>query len=165
MSTRNYNQRSKLLILILVLPAIAILVFVGLSFTGFELMIPLGIPLLILIAIGVILIKFSWNPQNYCARCKYPVSVYAEYCRNCGLKLISRCPNCDSYIKEGISRCNKCGYSITINEQQYESVDYQRIEKGSKLPLKPNFCPTCGASLKNAENLRYCEYCGSKIKK
>jgi len=164
MSVRNYNRRSKILIMILILPiAIFFLVF-GLLFPGFELLIPIGIPLVSLIIIGVILIKFSWNPQHYCSRCNYPVSVYAEFCKNCGLKLITRCPKCDNYIREGLSRCTSCGYILEHIEYQGEIKEYELIEKGSKLPSTPNFCPTCGASLKNAENIRFCEFCGSRIK-
>lgn len=164
MSVRNYNTRTKALIMVLILPVIALLLFLGLLFPGFELIIPIGIPLVILAAIAVLLIKFSWNPQQYCSRCNYPVSIYAEFCKNCGLKLITRCPNCDSYVREGLSQCSSCGYALKPMIHEKKSEEYSIIEKDSKLPLKPNYCPTCGANLKNAQNIRFCEFCGSRIK-
>lgn len=164
MSVRNYEHRSRKLTMCLILPVIAIMLILGLLFRGFELLIPVGIPIMIIIAVIVILIKLSWNPQHYCSRCQHPVSIYAEFCRNCGLKLIRRCPNCDKHVREGLSRCPTCGYVLKSGESQIKSDDYKRIEKGAKLPSKPNFCPTCGASLKNAENVRFCEFCGSRIR-
>jgi len=163
MSVRSYNQRSKLIISILTLFLIGFFIFFGLIIPQFEILFLIILPILILIIIGAILIKFSWNPQNYCSRCNYPVSIYAEFCRNCGLKLISKCPNCNSYIREGISRCNTCGYIIDDREEPHELIEYEVIKKGDALPRMPNFCPTCGANLKNVKNLRFCEYCGSKL--
>jgi predicted amidophosphoribosyltransferase len=164
MSVRNYNRKSKALILSLLLLIVVFLVFFGLFFQSFELLITIGIPIVVIIAIGIIIIKLSWNPQNYCTRCNYPVSIYAEFCKNCGLKLISRCPNCDNYIRVGLSQCKTCGYILETEEHKFEPQKFEILQKGSKLPSKPNFCPTCGASLKNAENIRFCEYCGSRIK-
>jgi len=164
MSVRNHDQRSKMLILSLGIPLIILLLVFGLLFPGFELLIFVGIPIAVLIVIGVIFIKFSWNPQHYCSRCNYPVSIYAEFCRNCGLKLITRCPNCDNYIKEGISHCNKCGYALESLEQLGGTEAYEKFENGSQIPSRPNYCPTCGANLRNVKNIRFCEYCGSRIK-
>ena len=141
-----------------------LLLFIGFLIPGFELVIPIGIPIVILIALAVIFIKFSWNPQNYCSQCNYPVSIYAEFCKNCGLKLISKCPNCDNYVREGSSRCTHCGYALEPTIHPERSEGYKVIEKGSVLASKPNFCPTCGANLKNAQNFRFCEFCGSRIK-
>ncbi len=164
MSVRNYNQSSRRLIIGVSLAFVTLFIFLGLIFVEFSLIFILIVPLLILMIIGILIIKFSWNPQNYCSRCNYPVSIYAEFCRNCGLQLISRCPNCDAYVREGVRICPTCGYSFEKKELISEPIEYKVVEKGSPLPLKPNFCPTCGASLKNAENVRFCEYCGSRIK-
>ena len=164
MSVRNYDQKSKALIVCLILPVVAFMLFLGLFLPGFELIIPIGIPVVVLTAIAVIFIKFSWNPQHYCSRCNYPVSIYAEFCKNCGLKLIIRCPNCDNYIREGLSQCSSCGYALKPKVHEKKSEEYSIIEKDSKLPLRSSYCPTCGANLKNAQNIRFCEFCGSRIK-
>ena len=61
--------------------------------------------------------------------------------------------------------CKKCGSPLTgaIPVKEEVKQDYIIIQEGGKIPDKPNFCPTCGSSLKNAENLRFCEHCGAKI--
>ncbi|GAG68344.1 unnamed protein product [marine sediment metagenome] len=62
-----------------------------------------------------------------------------------------------------INYCDNCGYEFPEFEGDKLPFEYKVYEKGEQLSEKPNFCPTCGASLKDAENLRFCEFCGSKI--
>lgn len=59
--------------------------------------------------------------------------------------------------------CDNCGHEFEYLEEPKSTREYEIIKKGSPAPEKPNFCPTCGASLKDAENLRFCEFCGSKL--
>jgi len=73
------------------------------------------------------------------------------------------CPNCNQYLRVGITFCDNCGRKFEYFEESKEPKEYEIIKKGFPAPEKPNFCPTCGANLKDAENLRFCEYCGSKL--
>jgi predicted amidophosphoribosyltransferase len=163
MSSRNYNRKSFAYICITFFIIIVIILIIGMLFFETELILIITVPLLILIIISYIVIRFSWQSQKYCPRCNIPVSIYADFCKNCGLKLISRCPNCDKYIKEELGYCRFCGYSFEYFEKVKETPEYIIVERGSPAPVRPNFCPACGTSLKNAESLRFCEYCGSKL--
>jgi hypothetical protein len=62
-----------------------------------------------------------------------------------------------------INYCDSCGFEFPKYEGDKLPFEYKVFEQGEHVPEKPNFCQTCGASLKNAENLRFCEFCGSKI--
>jgi len=128
-----------------------------------DILLIITIPLIILIAIAYVVIRFSWERQKHCPRCNIPVTIYADFCRNCGLKLINRCPNCDKYVRGDQRLCGHCGYSFEGFEEVKETPEYIVVERGSPAPTKPNYCPTCGSNIKNAENLRFCEYCGSKL--
>lgn len=163
MSYRNYNRKSLSIIGILLLGVFVFSLLISLFFFDILLVLSITIPFIIIIIIALVIIRFSWEPQKYCSRCNNPISIYSEYCRNCGLKLITMCPNCDQYLRVGITFCDNCGYKFEYFEESKEPKEYEIIKKGSPAPEKPNFCPTCGANLKDAENLRFCEYCGSKL--
>ena len=105
-----------------------------------------------------------WTPRKVCPRCKAPVSIYSEYCRNCGLNLIKKCPNCGNFLKADIMKCTTCGHQFPILEKEEKAIKYQIIQKGTPLPERANFCPHCGSSLMNeVANLEFCPLCGEKI--
>lgn len=142
---------------------VTFLFLISLFFFNITLTLITILPIIIIIVIAIIIIRFSWEPPKYCARCNSPISVYSEYCRNCGLQLIIQCPNCNQYTRAGMTFCDNCGHEFEYLEEPKSTREYEIIKKGSPAPEKPNFCPTCGASLKDAENLRFCEFCGSKL--
>ena len=82
-----------------------------------------------------------WTPRKVCPRCKAPVSIYSEYCRNCGLNLIKKCPNCGNFLKADIMKCTSCGHQFSILEKEEKLIEYQIIHKGTPLPERANFCP------------------------
>lgn len=162
MSFRDYNRKSFSVIAgFLAFFALTILI-IGLIFE-IGIILIIIFPIILLTIIGLLIYRFSGDTKKSCPRCNFPVSVYTEYCRNCGLKLINKCPNCNTYTDGKLYYCDNCGFEFPKYEEEKLPFEYKVFEKGDHLPEKPNFCPTCGASLKNAENLRFCEYCGSKI--
>ncbi|MFX0033715.1 MAG: zinc ribbon domain-containing protein [Candidatus Hodarchaeota archaeon] len=163
MSYRNYNRKSLSIIALLLLGVFIFSLLISLLFFDVLLVLSIIIPIIIIIIIALVIIRFSWEPQKHCPRCNIPISIYSEYCRNCGLKLITMCPNCNQYLRVGITFCDNCGHKFEYFEESKEPIEYKVIKKGSPAPEKPNFCPTCGGNLKDAENLRFCEYCGSKL--
>ena len=163
MSQINYRVKSISLICILVLFCLILLLLIGSYFTGLNFLVIIIILILVVLVPAFILIRYSWESKKYCPRCNIPVSIYAEYCRNCGLELIKKCPNCDKFLNPKLNYCRNCGYTFEFLQKVTETPQYVIVEKGDPAPSKPNFCPTCGSSLKNAENLRYCEFCGSKL--
>jgi predicted amidophosphoribosyltransferase len=120
-------------------------------------------PILLFILLGLLIYRYTGESKKSCPRCNFPISIYTEYCRNCGLKLINKCPNCNIYTDGKLNYCDNCGYEFPTYEGEKLPFEYKVYEEGDQVPEKPNFCPTCGASLKNVENLRFCEFCGSKI--
>jgi len=162
MSIRDYNRKSFSVIT-------GFLVFLTLLFFTIGLLLEIGLilmiifPILIFVLIGLLIYRYSGESKKYCPRCNVPISIYTEYCRNCGLKLINKCPNCNIYTDGKLNYCDNCGYEFPEYGGEKLPFEYKVYEEGDQVPEKPNFCPTCGASLKNTENLRFCEFCGSKI--
>jgi predicted amidophosphoribosyltransferase len=163
MSVRDYNRKSFSLIIGLGIFVTVCFLTIGLFFIEFGILMLIIIPLIVFFIIGLIIYRYSGESKKFCPRCNVPISIYTEYCRNCGLKLINKCPNCNIYMDGNINYCDNCGYEFPEYEGDKFPFEYKVYEKGEQLSEKPNFCPTCGASLKDAENLRFCEFCGSKI--
>lgn len=172
MSIRNYPRRTGRIIIIffsIVFVIVFLLLFLVLGTTGLgalsNFLIGLLVFLIILPVIGIMINKIAGPTPKVCPRCNYPVSDYADYCKNCGMELLIRCPNCNKLQRAEQFACKKCGSPLkgVIPVKQPVKQDYIIIQEGTKIPEKPNFCPTCGSSLKNAENLRFCEHCGAKI--
>jgi len=162
-SVRDYNRKSFSLIIGLGIFVTVCFLTIGLFFIEFGILMLIIIPLIVFFIIGLIIYRYSGESKKFCPRCNVPISIYTEYCRNCGLKLINKCPNCNIYMDGNINYCDNCGYKFPEYEGDKFPFEYKVYEKGEQLSEKPNFCPTCGASLKDAENLRFCEFCGSKI--
>ncbi len=138
-------------------------IVVALFFIGINIFLLVVTPVIIFVIIGIVVYRYSGESKKYCPRCNYPTSVYTEYCRNCGLKLISKCPNCNIYTHKNNKYCDICGYEFPAIKEDKIIAEYEVFQKGAPTQKKPNFCPTCGASMKEAKNLRFCEFCGSKI--
>jgi len=163
MSVRDYNRKSFSVLVGLVIFIIVCFLTIGLFFIEFGILMLIIIPLIVFVIIGLIIYRYSGDSKKFCPRCNVPISIYTEYCRNCGLKLINKCPDCNIYMDGNIHYCDNCGYEFPEYEGDKLPFEYKVYEKGERVPKKPNFCNTCGASLKNVENLRFCEFCGWKI--
>ena len=163
MSARNYNKKSFTLVVGLIIFLIVCFLTIGLFFIEVVILLGIIIPIIVFTFIGLIVYRYSGKSQKHCPRCNVPISIYTEFCRNCGLKLINKCPNCNIYMDGNINYCDECGFEFPKYEGDKLAFEYKVYNEGDNVPEKPNFCPTCGASLKNAQNLRFCEFCGSKI--
>ncbi len=161
MSVRDYNKKSFSAVIGLVVFLVVCFLTVGLFFVEVVILLVIIIPILVIAFIGLIVYRYSGESKKTCPRCNIPISVYTEFCRNCGLKLINKCPNCNIYMDGNINYCDSCGFEFPKYEGDKLPIEYKVYEQGEHLPEKPNFCQTCGASLKNAD--RFCESCGSKI--
>ncbi len=169
MSIRNHRNRTGIIIIfasaifvIFILVLLFLLDYVS-SDLMFNILIGIFIFLIILPLLWLIINRISGPSQKRCQRCNYPVSDYAEYCKNCGLDLLIRCPNCDKLQRTENFACKNCRTPLTAPPREKDTQDYIVIQEGAPLPGKANFCPTCGSNLKNTENLRFCEFCGSKL--
>ena len=158
------NSRSGLYCLIII--SFVIIGGIGSILFGwiFLLLIPLGFLLVLLFYLTS---RYFWSPKKHCARCNAPVTVYSEYCKNCGLKLINKCPKCGSYSKTGVPDCIRCGYKFEVLlelEEDQDIAPYQILSRGTPPPDKPNFCPNCGTGLgPEQQNRRFCEACGGRL--
>ncbi|MHA2288945.1 MAG: double zinc ribbon domain-containing protein [Promethearchaeota archaeon] len=162
MSLRDYNRKS-FSVLAGFLACLALLFFIIGLFLELSIILMTIFPILLFILLGLLIYRYTGESKKSCPRCNFPISIYTEYCRNCGLKLINKCPNCNIYTDGKLNYCDNCGYEFPTYEGEKLPFEYKVYEEGDQVPEKPNFCPTCGASLKNVENLRFCEFCGSKI--
>jgi predicted amidophosphoribosyltransferase len=169
MSLANNRNRTGIIIIstiiifvVFILVLLFLLDFVS-SDMMFSILIGIFIFLIILPILWIIINHISGPSQKRCQRCNYPVGDYAEYCKNCGLELLTRCPNCDRLQRTENFACKFCRTPLTAPSTERRPQDYVIIQDGAPLPGRVNFCPTCGANLKEIENLRYCEYCGSKL--
>ena len=163
MSVRDYNKKSFSAVIGLVVFLVVCFLTIGLFFIELVILLVIVIPILVITFIGLVVYRYSGESKKHCPRCNIPISVYTEFCRNCGLKLINKCPNCNIYMDGNINYCDSCGFEFPKYEGDKLPFEYKVYEQGEHVPEKPNFCQTCGASLKNAENLRFCEFCGTKI--
>jgi len=169
MSIRNHRNRTGIIIIfasaifvIFILVLLFLLDYVS-SDLMFNILIGIFIFLIILPLLWLIINRISGPSQKRCQRCNYPVSDYAEYCKNCGLDLLIRCPNCDKLQRTENFACKNCRTPLTSPPREKDTQDYIVIQEGAPLPGRANFCPKCGSSLKDTENLRFCEFCGSKL--
>ncbi|MBD3339348.1 MAG: hypothetical protein GF353_09575 [Candidatus Lokiarchaeota archaeon] len=164
----NYKKKTLIIVWILIFIVVTIFSVIGsILFANFWfLFLPLS--LILIVAFQAMSEQF-WTPKKYCPRCQAPVTIYSEYCRNCGLKLINKCPNCGHYQDAKLKECSNCGYKYRLTEMARQKedidyqVDYQVIKKGQNLPEKANFCPHCGSTLKNQDYSRGCPHCGKKV--
>jgi len=115
---------------------------------------------LILIGIIFTFTQFFFEPKKRCPKCNTPVpSMYSKSCANCGLTLITKCPDCGKYLNtyvdgKPIKFCNDCGLQLDVKIEVIENPYVQSD--------KINFCPNCGVDIEEP-NLRFCSLCGTKI--
>lgn len=68
------------------------------------------------------------------------------------------CPNCNTFIKDGMKFCPKCGTKVESSPTYREIGGVHPVSDSGE--LKALTCPHCGANTTNTQN---CEYCGSLL--
>lgn len=124
------------------------------------------IPVLLLLLCSLLQVmshKF-WDKKKYCPKCNAPISIYSEFCRNCGVRLMKKCPQCGKFLNADLKTCNRCQFIFEGLEPPRPIVQYQMVPKGAPIPKKPNFCTNCGVKLELGDKFDYCTFCGSKIR-
>ncbi len=125
-----------------------------------------------MIVLGVILTlttQYFFIPLDHCPRCdtKMP-TVYTQKCPKCGLNLITKCVDCDTYIStylEGkpIKFCRKCGSQLKERIEEIEISDTLQQYIAREAEADTKFCPNCGIRLEREEILNFCPLCGGKL--
>ncbi len=159
----NRTTMALCLLLFIVSAIIAILSY--LIFDVFWIMI-IPLAFLIVIIISQSFSRLFWNTNKKCPRCRESVSIYSEFCPNCGFKLIISCPECQGIMSFDDPICKTCGYrfnKIYIPDDAEIELAYDE-KKNKQIVEQLNFCPHCGVQLEiNKQNLRFCDQCGSRI--
>jgi predicted RNA-binding Zn-ribbon protein involved in translation (DUF1610 family) len=159
----NLKRKTAISIWVLVIIIVLIFSLIGAFFFVWFWIIFIPLSFLVIVAFQAMSEHF-WTPKRVCPRCNAPVSIYSEYCRNCGVKLIKQCPTCGRFIKSDTTLCSNCGHEFPALLIEKKPINYQVIQKGIHLPEMANFCPNCGANLMN-EGItpEICPLCGGKI--
>lgn len=169
-NSQNFEKKTIIYLVVALICIFIPTLILTFSFSGSVFLIFIVIILIFMVVISIIFKKYFLQPQKRCPRCNAIISEYNEYCKNCGLLLLSKCPKCGNLMKFEDVTCRSCGYSrkkMIIPE----NVDLKIMtsEQAKDLEKKDskgniNFCPSCGTKLKpSQQNLRFCEYCGSKL--
>ena len=159
----DIKRKTLIIIWILVMILFSMLAIIGsVLFSNFYLILFIPLSFCLVVAFQAMSEHF-WTPKKYCPRCNGEVSIYSEFCRNCGLKLLNICPQCKKIFKAEIIKCDRCGLEIPKIEEKIEPIEYSSLEKGFKIPEKANFCPHCGSILRHEKVNEICPFCNGRI--
>lgn len=110
MSTPRYLEiKTRMIICFL-----SLFTFISLLFFGFFLFdFDLAWILIVFIAFTVLMglqlfLKFFFKQTKRCPQCDSSVSIYSEYCSNCGFQLLKKCHNCGNIMRYNEEICRKC---------------------------------------------------------
>jgi hypothetical protein len=162
---RQLEIKTRFLILLLTLFTFTPLVLLGIYYFEINWKILIPIEIAAVICIQAVL-GFFFRPEKRCPRCNTPVSIYAEKCPNCGLKLLKKCSNCGNIMNVEDTVCKKCGkeYKILIIPDDAE-LQFDYIPENGKEIESKKVCPHCGAPLdSNRDDQEFCDVCGGKLK-
>jgi predicted RNA-binding Zn-ribbon protein involved in translation (DUF1610 family) len=163
MKRNNLKRKSAIGIWILIIILISLVSIIGSFLFNWFWIIFLPVSFLAVIVFQAMSEHF-WTAKKRCSRCNAPVSIYSEFCRNCGLQLIKKCPSCGKYAKRDTKTCENCNYKFPALIEDKKVFSFLIIQKGTPLPKKANFCPSCGINLIDEKTgLEFCPYCQEKI--
>ncbi|MFX1379577.1 MAG: zinc ribbon domain-containing protein [Promethearchaeota archaeon] len=123
-------------------------------------LIPLSI---FFISIFQLISRYFWLEKNNCPSCNTPISKYAEFCKNCGLKLWFKCLSCGKYLRVNTKFCENCNRELKHTDEEIRTFRKEPTKKDSYFPKMPNFCSNCGKEVKKKGNIKFCEECGEKL--
>lgn len=99
-----------------------------------------------------------------CPNCKSILDEGAQFCRNCGIQVMQKCPKCNTPIKSG-AYCDKCGTPAAVpassQPNQIVGQNAQAAPNAQSVNAPNNqrrFCPACGAPVD--ANMTICGNCG-----
>ncbi len=100
-----------------------------------------------------------------CPNCKSILDEGALFCRNCGIQVMQKCPQCNTPIKGG-AYCDKCGTpaaalpaSLPLNQAPSQNVQPAQGPLSVDAPKNMRrFCPACGAPVD--AHITICGNCG-----
>ncbi len=156
------KKNSSILIYLLILIPIMVLSLLGMFIFEWTWLIFLPVTFIIVVIFQGLSHQF-WDPQKKCPQCNASISLYSDYCRNCGYQLIKKCPKCATFLDSKSTSCDKCGFQFQTSTPGIPLVIPQEIQKDAPTSGKANFCPNCGNKLDLENSLKFCPYCGGKI--
>ncbi len=162
---RRLEIKTRFLILLLTLFSFTPLVLLGVFYfdINWRILVPLEIATIICIQA---VLGFFFRPDKRCPQCNTRVSIYAEKCPNCGLKLLKRCSNCGNIMNMEDTVCKKCGkeYKILIIPDDAD-LQFDYVPENEKVSESIKVCPHCGVPLEpNQDDKEFCDVCGGKLK-
>jgi len=162
-SKENLRRRNLVVIWLL-----AFMIITTISFTLSLLINPIlwvifPIALLLLVVLQM-MSHYFWLEKKTCPRCNAPTTKYSDFCRNCGYKLWFKCISCGRYIQSRTQFCEKCNIELDHTVEEKEGFSHEILKEDSPLDKMNNYCPNCGAKLRNKENIKFCEECGKKLR-
>ena len=162
---KQLEIKTRLVILLLTLFSFTPLVLMGIFYFNLNWKILVPLEIITIVSIQIFL-QFFFRPDKKCPQCNALVSIYAETCPNCGLKLLKKCSNCGNIMNTESTICKKCGkrYKIMIIPEDAElKFEYEAGRK--KRTQSEQFCPHCGAFLESGKkDSEFCDVCGGKLK-
>ncbi len=168
MSAEAPNLENKSIIALILLLFLVSTIIAVISFLFFNVywILILPISFIVVVLVAQAFNRYFWNTNNKCPRCNTSVSIYSEFCPNCGFKLLLACPECQNVLRYDDQICRSCGYrfkKIFIpDDAEIKLAIDEKIEKN--IDEKLHFCPHCGLNLDHEQqNLRFCETCGGKL--
>jgi predicted amidophosphoribosyltransferase len=72
------------------------------------------------------------SPDGRCHWCGLQSSVGSELCENCGARLVTVCPQCQSQMKAGLNYCASCGLDFEQLIQDQTDGDKEGEEENSE---------------------------------
>lgn len=159
------DSRKRILIIVWMLIIISSIAFIVADIVVPSLNRILWIPISLNIFLGCVFSfsQYFIESKKHCPRCNTNLpSLYTKSCPKCGLKILTKCPDCGTfqnmYINgKPIMYCNQCGLQLSIIKEEVKTIEnpYNQFEKAK-------YCPNCGVRLEEKDPF-FCSLCGSKI--
>lgn len=101
--------------------------------------------------------KYYGTETYLCPACNNRLDNNAQFCRNCGFKILRNCPQCQTELKTAAKFCEKCGKNL-VEKSQTQISPASTI---SNVPAENLYCPMCGTP--NSKSQTVCTGCGGKL--
>jgi len=119
-------------------------------------LIPVGS--LFVLAIVPTILEYASGEVKFCSKCGKKFEKKWEFCQECGMRVLMRCPSCGIKVKGNPKFCHKCGTNLS----DIEVIQIYKPNMNYKVDEQKDFCYQCGAPA-NPE-AKFCGYCGAPQK-